>query len=543
MTITEVRPEAAAPAPMTPRAPAENWLTTTDHKQLGLIYLFFSLVFLIGGGVLAMLLRVHLAEPSSNILGDQYGRVFNAHAAIMTLLFLGPAWIGLATYLLPLQIGSGRLAFPRLHALAMWLYVVGGGILVASYIVGTPEGLGITSPVPLLASGPANDATNLWAGALIVIAVSTMLASTNLLATALALRSEGMTFFRMPAFSWSVMMTSLVSLLATPVFIAGLVLFLVDQHFGGTFYAAQGAQLVWEHMVWLFGRPEIYLLTLPGLGAACDIIATHTRRPLERHEVALGALAAFAILSMTAWMAGPHVAKAVVVPTYTVATALVVLPIGVLVLVWLNTARVGRPRFHASVLFIVGYVLLLATGAINALVAPSQHLKSPSAWTTGNLHTVALGAPVLLVFGAIYHWAPKLFGRRLSTGLGGLVFLLLFGGFFVNGMASYILGYKGAPSHVDSMAGKFQSWNRLGAAGGALVAIGVIVFVLDMLLHLFGRSGAETPGDPYEGLTLEWATSSPPPRHDFDTVPEVRSAAPLVDVREAEKVHAGDDRS
>jgi cytochrome c oxidase subunit 1 len=541
MTMTEVRPEVSAPEPAGPRGPAENWLTTTDHKQLGLIYLFFALLFMIGGGVLAMLLRVHLAEPSSNVLGDQYGRVFNAHAAIMTMLFLAPAWIGLATYLLPLQIGSGRLAFPRVQALAMWLYVVGGGILVASYIVGTPEGLGITSPTPLLASGPANDATNLWAGAMIVLAVSTMLASANLLTTALALRTEGMTFMRMPAFSWSVLMTSLVSLLATPVFAAGVVLLLVDQHFGGTFYAATGAKLVWEHTVWLFGRPEIYLLTLPGLGAACDIVATHNRRPLERHEVALGALAAFAILSFTSWMVGLNAVTAVVIPTYTIATALIVLPIGVLVLVWMNTARTGRPKFHVSMLFVVGYVLLLATGAINAIVAPSQHLKSPSAWTTGNLHTVALGAPVLLVFGAVYHWAPKLFGRRLSAGLGGLVFLLLFGGFFVNGMASYILGYKGAPSHVDKMAGKFQSWNRLGAAGGALVVLGVLLFVLDLIVQLV-RSGGEADGDPYEGLTLEWATSSPPPRHDFDTVPEVRSAAPLIDVREAQKVGAGGGR-
>jgi cytochrome c oxidase subunit 1 len=542
MTTTEVRPEVAAPAPITPSGPGENWLTTTDHKQLGLIYLFFSLVFLIGGGVLAMLLRVHLAEPSSNVLGDQYGRVFNAHAAVMTMLFLAPAWVGLATYLLPLQIGSGRLAFPRLHALAMWLYVVGGGVLVASYIVGTPEGLGITSPNPLLASGRANDATNLWVAAVIMVALSTMLASANFLTTAMALRTEGMTFLRMPAFSWSVVVTSMVSLLATPVLIAGLVLLLVDQHFGGTFYAASGAQLVWQHTVWLFGRPEIYLLTLPGLGAACDIIATHTRRPLERHEVALGALAAFAVLSLTAWMAGPHAAKAVVLPTYTVLTALIALPIGVLVLVWLNTARLGRPRFHVSVLFILGYVVLLATGAINALVAPSQHIKSPSAWTTGNLHTVALGAPVLLVFGAVYHWAPKLFGRKLSTGLGGLVFLLLLGGFFINGMASYILGYKGAPSHVDSMAGKFQSWNRVGAAGGALVVLGVLVFVIDLLMHLVRRPDGELAGDPYEGLTLEWATTSPPPPHDFDTVPEVRSPAPLVDVREAEKVGAGGAR-
>src|SRR5438876_10753600 len=176
MTVTEVRPETDAPPPEVQRGPSETWLTTTDHKKLGLVYLFFALIFLVGGSVLAMLLRIHLAEPNSDILGDQYGRVFNAHASVMTMLFLSPAWIGLATYLLPLQIGAGRLAFPRLHALAMWLYVGGGGLLVASYIVRTPAGLGITVPSPPITPGPANDATNLGVAALIMPAVSTMLA-------------------------------------------------------------------------------------------------------------------------------------------------------------------------------------------------------------------------------------------------------------------------------------------------------------------------------------------------------------------------------
>src|SRR5438067_10897007 len=180
MTVTEVRPETDAPPSEVQRGPSETWLTTTDHKKLGLVYLFFALIFLVGGSVLAVLLRIHLAEPNSDILGDQYGRVFNAHASVMTMLFLSPAWIGLGTYLLPLQIGSGRLAFPRLHALALWLYVAGGGILVAAYVVRTPAGLGMTIPTPPIANGPANDATNLWIPGLILLALATMLASISL---------------------------------------------------------------------------------------------------------------------------------------------------------------------------------------------------------------------------------------------------------------------------------------------------------------------------------------------------------------------------
>ena len=542
MTMTDVRPDTATPAPAERRGPAESWFTTGDHKKLGLLYLYGAAVFLVAGGVLGVLLRAHLSAPSSDLLGDQYSRVFSAHAAIMTLLFLTPVWIGLGTYLLPLQIGSGRVAFPRLHAASLWLYLVGGGMLVASYIAGTPAGLGFTTPSAPLVTGPASRATTLWIAAMMVLALSSLLAYTSLLATAIALRTDGMTFLRMPAFSWSIMLTGAVTLLATPVFIAGLALLYVDQRFGAGLYQAQGSQIVWQHTVWLFGRPEVYLLTLPGLGVACEIVAAHTRRVLERHEIALGALAVFAVLSFTAWMAGTDTDSAVVLPTYTIATTLVVLPIGVLVLVWLNTARLGKAPLHVSLLYVVGFVLLLVTGAANAVGAAAKGIDGPSAWTTGNLHVVVFGAPTLLAFGAIYHWAPKLWGRKLSQPLGALVFLLLFGGFFVSGMAGYILGYQGAPSHVSAVAHKFQSMNRVAAAGGGLVILGVFVFLLDVLVHLIREAGEPAEDDPYQALTLEWATTSPPPLHDFDTVPEVRSAAPLADVRAAEAVTTGGSR-
>jgi cytochrome c oxidase subunit 1 len=454
MTLLEDRPaEAAAPPPEPSHAaPGESWLTTADHKRLGLLYLGFSLLFLVVGAVLGELLRAQVAEPSSNILGSSYFRIFSMHATLMTMLFLTPAWLGLGTYLLPLQIGAGRLALPRLHATALWLYVVGSGCLVASYIVGPPNGLGLTGPQAFTSATNLSKATSLWIASLAVIALSFILASASLVTTALTLRTEGMTLLRLPAFSWATMVTGIVTLLATPVFLGGLLLLYLDEHYLGGFFKPTtiGSQEVWQHTIWLFGRPEVYLLTLPALGVACEIVATHARRPLLDHRATLGLLGLFGALSLGAWAAGNKVENALVLPTYSVLTSLVVIPIGALCLLWMGTMVQGRPRFHVSLLWVAGYVILLALGAGMTIAAAVAKVHG-HAWTTGHLHTVAFGAPALLVFGAIYHWAPKLWGRTLSPGLGALAFLLIFGGFFISGVFSYVLGFQGAPNHTAAV--------------------------------------------------------------------------------------------
>ncbi len=536
MTLLEDRPaeaEAAPPAPTRPR-PADNWLNTADHKRLGLLYLGFALLFLLTGVVLGELLRAHLAEPSSDILGTKYFRLFSMHATVMTMLFLTPAWLGLANYLVPLQIGAGRLALPRLTSLALWLYVVGGGLLITSYIVGAPHGIGITSPSALPPIAGVTKATSLWIASLGVLAVSTLLASASLVTTVLGLRAEGMSMLRVPAFSWATLVTGVITLLATPVFLGGLLLLYLDQHFGGKFFSPStvGSQEIWQHTIWLFGRPEVYLLTLPGLGVACDIVATHARRPLLEHRAALGLLALFGALSLTSWAAGNQAEKALVLPTYSVLTSLVVIPVGLLVLMWLGTAAVARPRPHISLVWVVGYVLLLVLGAGMTVAAGIAKVHG-GAWTTGQLHTVVFGAPTLLVFAAVYHWAPKLWGRSLSPALGALAFLLVFGGFVIAGLFSYLLGFQGAPNHVSVVVGRssYQALDRASAVGGALVLLGILVVVADLIMSL--RRGTAAPGDPYEGLTLEWATTSPPPPHDFDLVPVVYSEAPYADWRRA----------
>ncbi|MDP9386812.1 MAG: cbb3-type cytochrome c oxidase subunit I [Actinomycetota bacterium] len=543
MTLTETRPEgAAAPAEAGPTA-AEPLLSTADHKRLGLLWLGGALLFLLVGGVVGMALRAELADEGVQVVGGNYGRLFSLHAHVSVLLFLGPAWIGLATYLVPLQIGAGRLALPRLHAFATWSFLLGGLLLVSAYALGPPVGLGLADARPVGAPrGGSSEANALALASMGVVAVATVLAATSLLLTVLKLRTPGLTLRRLPMFTWSVLVASTVTLLSTPVFLAGLTLLYIDQRFGGGFFAPEnvGGQTVWQHTLWLFGRPEIYLLLLPGLGAACDIVATHARRPLAGLDLARAAISLFGVLTFGAWAAGSEVADALVLPTYTPLTALVAAPVALLVLMWLATAVAGRPRPHPSVLFVAGFVALAGVGALHAVIAAVVGVEG-RAWTTGHLHTVAFGAPTLLVVGAVYHWAPKLFGRQLSEGLGRVTFLGLFGGFFLLGLGSYLAGYDGAPAHVKdfSFTSSSTTFGMIGVVGGAVVLLGVLAFVLDVGRAAAARRTAGGPADPYEGFTLEWATSSPPPPHGFDAVPEVRSAHPLLDLRSSSEVAGG----
>lgn len=535
--VAETRPAPPA-APGEPvREARETWLTTADHKRLGLLFLGGSLLFLLVGGVLGQILRGELVEEGVQVVGGNYARLFSMHATVSSLLFLGPAWVGLATYVVPLQIGAGRLAFPRLHSFALWLFLLGGGLLVTAYLAGPPVGLGITTASPIPApKGGSTTAMALGVVAMGVVALSSLLAAANLVVTVLKLRVPGLTLRRLPMFSWATLVTGLATLLATPVFLAGLTLLYLDQRFGGGFFDPShiGGQAVWQHTVWLFGRPEVYLLLLPGLGAACDIVATHARRPLLNLDVARTHLALFAALSFGSWAAGTKVADALVLPTYSGLTSLVVVPLGLLVLMWLATLVKGSPRLHPSLLFVAGFVALTGFGALHAAIAAVVGVDG-GAWASGHVHTVAFGAPTLLVFAAIYHWAPKMTGRALTPGLGGAAFLGLSGGFLLMGLGGYLLGYDGAPAHVRDFpfSQNTRTFSALAAVGGLLILLGVAAFLVDVLRAVAGRRGEAAGDDPYDGLTLEWATSSPPPAHGFDAVPEVRSAHPLLDLRSA----------
>ena len=545
MTLTATRtPEAPAPDTEVPVLVPETWLTTSDHKRLGRMYVVATLAFLAVGTGVGVVMEIQRAGRQATVaVGPDYIRLLSVHTTVMTTLFLAPLWVGLATYLVPLQIGARRLAFPRLQAFAFWAFVVGGVLLLASYLTGTPNGAGLTLSTPLPpAIGGASRATDLWIASLMVLTIAAVLAAANIFTTVFKLRADGMTLARVPSFSWSALATSAAMLLAGPLFLSGLLVLYLDQHFGGRLFdpAQVNGNVVWEHLLWFYGRPDAYLLFLPALGVVSDVVATHARRPLFMGPVVKGAIFAFAVLSFGILAADTNALHAVLIPTPTVLSALVVLPAGLCLLLWLGTIRPAELRLHVSLLYVAGFVLLCLLGGANAVGAALKGLSGNSAWTTGQLHAVLFGAPTLAAFAGIYHWAPKIWGRPLRATLGVLQWLLLFGGFVVSAVGSWFLGYAGAPWHVDHLTGPGtkSSWlalSRLSGLGGGLIALGIVVFVVNLAYSVLGPAPAEaTPDDPYEAATLEWATSSPPPEDNFSYVPEVQSDRPLADLRAAD---------
>ncbi|MDP9073377.1 MAG: cbb3-type cytochrome c oxidase subunit I, partial [Actinomycetota bacterium] len=546
MTLLEERPGvgtgAGAPSRPALAAPADNWFDTGDHKRLGLMFIASSLLFVAVSGVVGLFAGAKQASPGLNVAAGRFARLYGLHTQSAVLLFLTALWIGLATYVVPLQVGAGRVALPRALATGFWTYFFGGICFLVSYLVGQVNGLGLTQSHPIAPiPGGATAATTLWVVGLGLVAVGFLLASASLLVTVAGLRTDGMTFLRVPAFSWATMVASAVTMVATPVFLAGLLLLGFDQYFGGKLFAptTPGSLAIWQHTLWLYGRPDVFLLTLLALGAASDIVATHAGRPLLNHQVALVLMAMLAAVSLGTWASSTSVVGAVIVPTYNVLTALVFIPLGLSILLWLGTAAMamrgspgaGHPTFHVSLLFVVGAIGLWVSGAANAIGAAAHHVPGfggNSAWIAGNVHTVVVGPPTLIAFGALYHWGPKMWGRRLSTGLGGLAFLCLFGGFAASGLASYFLGYNGAPlAQIDAASSYQKALYLVAEIGGGLIVLGVVVVVADIVLSVVLARGAAAGDDPYDGLTLEWATTSPPPPGGFDSLPEVRSEAPL----------------
>jgi cytochrome c oxidase subunit 1 len=545
MTLTETRPAPEVGEPTEELVPAvvlpESPFTTSDHKRIGRYYIAAALLFVLVSTVIAVIMEISLSSTSTSTL--EYDRLFSLHSTSAALLFLPLLFIGLATYLVPLQVGARRLAFPRMQALAFWGTLLGGALLLLSYAFGKPNGWGIAYPTALpFAKAGASRATDLWVGSLVLITLCMVLAAGNLLVTVVKLRAPGMTMARVPAFTWSVFAVSVGMLLVAPVFAAGLLVLYLDQHFGGGVFAPtqRNSNLAWQHTLWLYGRPDVYLVAVPALGALTDVVATHARRPLLQPMVVKGLIFATLVFSFAVLAGDKTIEQAVLQPTPTVLSALIAIPIGLLVLLWLGTVRPAALHPHISLAYVFGFVALLVAGGVNAAVAPSQHLQgglngAGSAWTVGQVHAVLFGAPTLAAFAALYHWAPKIYGLALNVLLGALQFLCLLAGFLTMAVGQWLAGYDGAPWHVAHYSGgdasTWANYAKVSSAGGVLVGIGLLVFCANVALtwrRARQLPESRRPGNPYEGGTLEWGTSSPPPEDNFDSIPEVRSATPLL---------------
>jgi cytochrome c oxidase subunit 1 len=457
----------------------------------------------------------------------------------MLLIFGTPAMAGFANYLVPLQIGAAEMAFPRLNALTYWLFLFGSLIVLSGFLTASGAAdAGWTGYAPLSgALGSPGPGLDLWIVGLFLTGVSTILGAVNFMATIYTRRVAGMTMLRMPMFTWAILVTSLLVLFAFPPLTAALAMLYVDRNLGGGFFdpAAGGDPLLWQHLFWFFGHPEVYILILPFFGIVSEIVPVFSRKPLFGYRAMVLALAMIAGLSMAVWAHHMFTTGAVSLPFFSFVSFTIAIPTGIKIFNWIATMWRGQLRFPTPMLWAVGLIYVFTIGGISGVVVASPpldfHLQD-TYYVVAHMHNVLIGGTVFAIFGGIYFWFPKATGRRLNEALGKLHFGSWLVGFTLTFLPQYQLGASGMPRRIADYGGGtgWAELNLLSTAGSMLLGLGMLPFLAAVVLAL--RRPPDQPDDPWEANSLEWATSSPPPDHGFRRMPQIRSERPVFDARE-----------
>jgi cytochrome c oxidase subunit 1 len=537
VTLVEERPlTEVVPGPR-PRG-LLGWVTTTDHKKIGLLYMVTAFLFFLLGGFLAELMRTQLAVPNSTFAArDTYNQWFTLHGSIMLFLFAGPFAFGLANYLVPLQIGAPDMAFPRLNALSYWLYLGGGLVMVSGFLTSRgAANFGWFAYAPLneaiRSPGPGAD---LWIVGVALTGFSGIFTGVNLVTTVFCLRAPGMIMFRVPIFTWNMLVTSFLVLLTFPVLASALAMLYADRHLGGHFFDPSGGGLpiLWQHLFWFFGHPEVYILILPYFGVITDIIPTFARKPIFGYKGLVFATLAIAGLSVGVWAHHMFATGAVLLPFFSALSFLIAVPTGIKFFSWIGTMWHGQLTFEAPMLFAVGFMLMFLLGGLTGVMLASPPVDfhvTDTYFVVSHMHYVLFGGSVFAIFAAIYYWFPKWTGRRLSESWARVHFVLMFIGFNLTFFPQSQLGLRGMPRRVATY-GPGEGWsflNLLSSIGAYILGVAILPFLWNVWRTW--RTGEPVGANPWDAGTLEWATSSPPPEHNFDSLPPIRSERPVWDV-------------
>jgi cytochrome c oxidase subunit 1 len=551
VTITETRRVAAAPAPRkrTLGAAIIEWVTTTDHKKIGYLYLISSFVFFLIAGVMAMLMRAELARPGNQFLSnDEYNTLFTMHGTIMLLLFATPLFVGFTNVVMPLQIGSPDVAFPRLNMFSYWLFVFGGTITMIGFI--TPGGaadFGWFAYTPLTnAQHTPQIGADLWIMGLALAGFGTILGGVNFITTILCMRAPGMTMFRMPIFTWNVLITSVLVLIAFPVLAGALLCLEADRKVGThIFDPANGGSLLWQHLFWFFGHPEVYIIALPFFGIVTEILPVFSRKPIFGYKGLVFATLSIAALSVTVWAHHMYVTGGVLLPFFAFMTFLIAVPTGVKFFNWVGTMWRGALTFDTPMLWAIGFLVTFLFGGLTGVilaVPPIDFQVSDSYFVVAHFHYVVFGTVVFAMFAGFYFWWPKMTGKMLDERLGKIHFWMLFFGFHTTFLVQHWLGAEGmARRYADYLASDgYTTLNTISSIGAFLLGASTLPFLLNVIITA-KRAPRVTSDDPWGwGRSLEWATTCPPPRHNFLSMPRIRSESPAFDLHHPELTSAHD---
>jgi cytochrome c oxidase subunit 1 len=515
-----------------------GWLTTTDHKKIGILYLANSILMFLIGGIFALIIRVELAQPGLQFLTDaQYNQAFTIHASLMIFLFVIPVLAGFGNYIVPLMIGAPDMAFPRINAFSFWLLPLAAIVMLSGFATGGgAAAAGWTEYAPLTETKYEGIGTDLWIVALVLIGVSSILGAINFIVTIFKMRAPGMTLLRMPMMVWTVLVTSILVLLATPVLASALIMLFIDRNLGGHFFdpATGGNAILWQNTFWFYSHPAVYIMILPAMGIISEVLPVFSRKPLFGYKAFIFATAAIGALGFSVWAHHMFTTGAVYLPFFSFMTFLIAVPTGVKFFNWIATMFRGQLTFSTPLLYAIGFLTMFLIGGINgafSAAVPVDFALHDTYWVVAHIHYVLFGGSVFAVFAGLYYWWPKMFGRRLNETLGKIQFVFMFIGFNLTFFPMHILGLSGMPRRIadyDPNAG-WNDLNLLATIGGFTIAASILPFLWNVFITF--RSGEPAGDDPWEGNTLEWATSSPPPPYNFDHLPEIRSERPVFDAR------------
>ena len=515
-----------------------KWITSVDHKVIGKNYMYTALTFMFIAGAMALLIRTQLFNPDGHVVSLQtYNELFTIHGSMMLYLFAGPfAFGGFANFIIPLQIGAPDMAFPRLNNLSYWLYLLGGVTMLFGFFTASgAAAFGWVAYAPLSSApyspGPGPD---LWIVSIALVGFSGIFTAVNLVTTIFYLRAPGMTMFRMPLFSWSMLVTGILILIAFPVLTAALVLLYADRHYGAHFFsvAGGGVPVMWQNLFWFFGHPEVYILALPFFGIVTEILPVFSKKPVFGYKGMVFATMSIAALSTGVWAHHMFTTGTVLLPFFSLMSLLIAVPTGIKFFNWIGTMWRGQLVYTTPMLMSIGFLLAFLMGGVTGVMLaspPIDFFVHTTYFVVAHFHQVLFGTAVFAGFAGLYYWYPKMFGRMLNERLGKLHFWLMFVGFWVTYIPMYVLGLAGMPRRVASYPTGlgWRVWNDVSTVGSFMIAVSFLILLVN--LWVSWRYPVPAGNDPWDGHTLEWFTTSPPPHHNYTHLPLIRSERPTWD--------------